>query len=246
MSLHEQQPQHTPETQDPLATMQSAQAELTRAREKVTQAEEGLDIPALESMMHEHVGECAEMIVKLLSEKQEEWNNLWFNEQPPAMRKVLEPLLISIHPELTEALLDILGKEIPNNFLSSCILAQIVSIATERHRHTQETEHAESGSMADLQIEDLEITMQGEGRDYAGFYMSGGTLIVEGGAGKWAGDSMSGGKLDLHGAVESFDSSAFSPTNKGTITWKGVTLWKDGNPTPEYGDMMANGKIPIK
>ena len=56
---------------------------------------------------------------------------------------------------------------------------------------------------------------------------------------------MSGGTLDLRGEVKGFHHSTFSTTNKGTVIWKGVTLWKDGEPTPEYTEMKAKREIPI-
>jgi hypothetical protein len=39
---------------------------------------------------------------------------------------------------------------------------------------------------------------------------------------------MSGGILRIDGDVASFSKKAFTPKNKGTIIWKGETIWENG------------------
>jgi hypothetical protein len=61
-----------------------------------------------------------------------------------------------------------------------------------------------------------------------GRLMSGGEIHVEGNARARTGAHMYGGTLRIDGDVNHFDPSAFTPNNKGTIIWKGETIWEDG------------------
>jgi formylmethanofuran dehydrogenase subunit C len=73
-----------------------------------------------------------------------------------------------------------------------------------------------------------EIHVKGNTGIFTGESMSDGEIHVEGNAGHLAGESMSGGTLRIDGEVSSFDKTAFTPDNKGTIIWKGETIWKNG------------------
>jgi len=58
---------------------------------------------------------------------------------------------------------------------------------------------------------------------------------------------MKGGELDIKGKVESFErSSTFSPNNQGTIIWKGIKIWENGNWTKEGKEMWERGEIPVE
>jgi glutamate synthase domain-containing protein 3 len=87
------------------------------------------------------------------------------------------------------------------------------------------------GDAGDLTGEHMsggEILVTGDAGDVVGHSMSGGKIHVKGGAGMWAGGFMSDGILRIDGDVVSFAENAFSPDNKGTIIWKGETIWENG------------------
>jgi len=89
-----------------------------------------------------------------------------------------------------------------------------------------------------------EIYITGNVKNEAGYSMSGGEMYVKGNAGRWTGDQMSGGILRVDGDVSSFDKSAFSPDNKGTIIWKGETIWENGKKEePGWTNLKVEEKI---
>ena len=73
-----------------------------------------------------------------------------------------------------------------------------------------------------------EIQVKGNAECRTGYSMSGGEIHVEGNAGRFTAESMSNGTLRIDGDVASFDENAFTPKNKGTIIWKGETIWENG------------------
>jgi formylmethanofuran dehydrogenase subunit C len=73
-----------------------------------------------------------------------------------------------------------------------------------------------------------EIHVEGNAGEFVGVRMSGGEIHVEGNAGNLIGKSMLGGTLRIDGDVVCFGYNTFIPENKGTIIWKGQTIWKDG------------------
>jgi len=75
--------------------------------------------------------------------------------------------------------------------------------------------------------------------------MEGGEIIVKGNCGSWTGDKMKGGVLILEGEVKSFAESAFFYDNKGTIIWKNIKIWENGDWTKEGREMREKDKIPI-
>ena len=88
------------------------------------------------------------------------------------------------------------------------------------------------------------IRVEGDAGIWAGIRMSGGEIHVEGKAGGWTGDSMLGGLLRIDGNVASFDESAFYTKNKGTIIWKGETIWKKGKKVePGWTNLKVGEKI---
>jgi len=70
-------------------------------------------------------------------------------------------------------------------------------------------------------------------------------LSVEGNCGSWTGYAMKGGELNIKGGVESFDKSAFSSNNQGTIIWKRTKIWENGDWTKEGKEMKEKGEIPV-
>ena len=78
-----------------------------------------------------------------------------------------------------------------------------------------------------------EIIVKGNCGWCTGEDMKDGKIIVEGNCGSYTGGKMKGGELNLKGKVESFDESAFSPSNKGTIILKNVKIWENGHWTKE-------------
>jgi len=74
--------------------------------------------------------------------------------------------------------------------------------------------------------------------------MSGGEIHVKGEAGDNTGHSMFSGTLRIDGNVASFHESAFTPDNKGTIIWKGETIWKKGKKVePGWTNLNVRVKI---
>jgi hypothetical protein len=89
-----------------------------------------------------------------------------------------------------------------------------------------------------------EIYVEGNAGNMVGRFMSGGEIHVEGNAGEWTGDSMSNGTLRVDGDVASFDDIAFTPKNKGTIIWKGETIWENGTKIePGWTNLNVKEKI---
>ena len=91
-----------------------------------------------------------------------------------------------------------------------------------------------------------EMIVKGNCGELIGIGMQGGKVTVEGNCGGRAGSDMRGGKLDIKGEVKSFDKSAFSPNNKGTIIWKNTKIWENGDWTKEGREMWERGEIPVK
>jgi formylmethanofuran dehydrogenase subunit C len=73
-----------------------------------------------------------------------------------------------------------------------------------------------------------EIHVEGNAGDWTGNSMYGGEIHVKGNTGTRTGFCMSNGTLRIDGDVASFVKAAFISNNKGTIIWKGQTIWKDG------------------
>jgi len=89
-----------------------------------------------------------------------------------------------------------------------------------------------------------EIHVEGSAGDWTGDYMSGGEIYVDGDAGEGTGYSMSNGTLRVDGDVASFAETAFSQDNKGTIIWKGETIWENGTKIePGWTNLNVKEKI---
>jgi len=108
-----------------------------------------------------------------------------------------------------------------------------------------------------------EIYVEGDVEYRTGEYMSGGKIYVKGSAGKYTGNNMLGGKihvesdagvetgynmfggtLRIDGDVASFADNAFSYKNKGTIIWKGQTIWENGQQVePGWTNLNVKEKI---
>jgi len=89
-----------------------------------------------------------------------------------------------------------------------------------------------------------EIYVEGFAGIETGHAMSGGEVYIKSGAGGWAGESMSGGTLRIDGDVTSFDKTAFTSNNKGTIIWKGETIWENGKKVePGWTNLNVKEKI---
>jgi len=95
-------------------------------------------------------------------------------------------------------------------------------------------------------IEGGGIIVKGNCESWTGSKMQGGKIIVEGNCGRWAGSDMKSGELNIKGEVKSFDKSAFSPSNKGTIILKRTKIWENGNWTKEGKEMWERGEIPVE
>jgi len=91
-----------------------------------------------------------------------------------------------------------------------------------------------------------EIIVEGNCGNWIGEYMQGGKIIVERNCRRWTGKNMQGGELNIKGEVKSFDKSAFSSNNKGTIIWKNTKTWENGNWTKEGKEMWERGEIPVE
>ena len=89
-----------------------------------------------------------------------------------------------------------------------------------------------------------EIHIKGSVGDMTGDHMSCGEIHVKKDAKRWTGDSMSGGILRIDGDVSSFDKTAFTPGNKGTIIWKEETIWENGQKVePGWTNLKVEEKI---
>jgi hypothetical protein len=86
----------------------------------------------------------------------------------------------------------------------------------------------DAGGGTGYQMSGGEIYVEGNATGATGHSMSGGEIHVKGDAGKWTGYDMTGGTLRIDGNIKSFDRRTFIPQNKGTIIWKGETIWHNG------------------
>ena len=93
--------------------------------------------------------------------------------------------------------------------------------------------------------EKLHLIIEGDCEHGTGEKMQGGKIIVEGNCGNWIGEHMQSGELNIKGEVKFFARFAFSPNNRGTIIWKGIEIWRDGNWTKEGKEMWEKGEIPV-
>jgi len=101
------------------------------------------------------------------------------------------------------------------------------------------------GDLVGLGMLNGKIIVEKNCGDYTGLRMKGGELTVEGDCGQSIGKEMQEGILNLKGEVGFFE-SAFSPSNKGTIIWKGIKIWENGDWTKEGKEMWERGEIPVK
>jgi len=90
------------------------------------------------------------------------------------------------------------------------------------------------------------IIIEGNCEYFTGIDMQGGKIIVTGNCGHEIGRGMKGGELNIKGEVKSFDKSAFSPNNQGTIILGRTKIWENGNWTKEGREMWEKGEIPVK
>ena len=89
-----------------------------------------------------------------------------------------------------------------------------------------------------------EIYVEGDAKFLIGNFMSGGEIHVEGNAEDWTGHFMSGGILRIDGDVASFDETAFTRDNRGTIIWKGQIIWENGQKSePGWTNLKVEKKI---
>jgi len=101
-----------------------------------------------------------------------------------------------------------------------------------------------AGSGAGYCVSGGKICIEGSAGDGTGNSMSGGEIHVKDNAGKETGCFMSGGILRIDGDVVSFGKTAFTPANKGTIIWKGETIWKNGQKEkPGWTNLNVEKKI---
>jgi len=101
-----------------------------------------------------------------------------------------------------------------------------------------------TGDQAGDNMSGGKIHVKGDAEDWVCNQMTGGEIHVNGNVGGWTGCFMTGGTLRIDGEVASFDESAFIPENKGTIIWKGETIWKDGQPRePGWTNLKVEEKI---
>jgi len=80
--------------------------------------------------------------------------------------------------------------------------------------------------------------------DNTGYCMSGGEIHVKKDAKRWTGSFMTDGTLRIDGDVASFAENTFISNNKGTIIWKGETIWENGQKVePGWTNLDVKGKI---
>jgi len=92
-----------------------------------------------------------------------------------------------------------------------------------------------------------EINVEENCRDWAGNRMRGGRIIIGGDCGDYTGGKMEDGELNIKGEVRTFDKSAFSSKNQGTIIVRGsIEIWKNGNWTKEGREMLKKKEFLIQ
>ena len=102
------------------------------------------------------------------------------------------------------------------------------------------------GSHTGLGMQDGKIIVEKNCGKYTGERMQGGEIVVEGNCDDCTGDDMQGGELNIKREVKSFFRSAFYSYNHGTIIWKGIKIWENGNWTKEGKEMWEKGEIPVE
>ena len=89
------------------------------------------------------------------------------------------------------------------------------------------------------------IVVEGNCKDHTGEGMKNGEIIVEKECGYYTGSRMKGGTLILKGEVKSFKGVSF-PSNQGTVIWKEIKIWENGDWTKEGKEMVEKGEILYK
>jgi len=92
----------------------------------------------------------------------------------------------------------------------------------------------------------LHLIIEGNCGLEIGGEMRDGEITIEGNCKDWTGLDMKGGELNVKGEVKSFDKSAFSSNNQGTIIWKRTKIWENGDWTKEGKEMKERGEIPVE
>ena len=101
------------------------------------------------------------------------------------------------------------------------------------------------GDLTGTNMRDGRIIVKGDCGHSTGSWMRGGKIIVEGNCGEETGRDMESGELDIKGNVKSFAEFAFSGHNQGTIIWKGIKIWENGDWTKRARGYWEAGDIPI-
>jgi len=96
-----------------------------------------------------------------------------------------------------------------------------------------------------IKMQGGKIIVKGNCRNSTGYEMEKGEIIVEGNCRNGTGWQMEGGELNIKGEVKSFDESAFSSNNRGTIIWR-KKIWENGDWTKEGKEMWEKGEIPVR
>ena len=102
------------------------------------------------------------------------------------------------------------------------------------------------GNFTGQKMQGGEIIIERNCEDWTGDEMRDGSIIIKGNCGDYTGVHMQGGELNIKGEVVSFDKSAFSSNNQGTIIWKRTKIWEKGNWTKQGMKMRVRGEIPMR
>ena len=102
------------------------------------------------------------------------------------------------------------------------------------------------GDRIGYEMEGGKIVIKGNCGESAGARMQGGKIIIKRNCGVSAGEYMQDGELNIKGEVKSLGKFGLFYPNDGTIVWKKIKIWENGDWTEEGKEMWERGEIPIE
>jgi len=239
---------------------------LDKAEKMVKEVEERWKEKIEEEKLSEKL---SEKIEEVYDEKKQELvrKNVFEDDIYSSIQKEILPKIPKIPPSLLEKILQKLTRRKKNYFYVryfTILLCALINRTIEEYIEFQKKKGKELKEIKPLEVhlnlldgeqlftpgyknpEKSHVLIRGDVNWCAGARMTGGKVVIEGNTNSQTGQYMTGGILEIKGEVKSFDKSAFSPNNKGTIIWKGIEIWRNGGWTKEGKEMWERGEIPVE
>ena len=160
-------------------------------------------------------------------------------------KKDIKPIEVHLKAKEVPIILDELGFQNPKK-LYLIIEGNCRHATGEKMQGGKIVVKGDCGCWIGASMQGGKMVVKGDCDAKTGLIMQGGKMIIEGDCGDWIGLDMQDGELIIKGEVVSFDRSAFSSNNQGTIIWKNTKIWENGNWTKEGKEMWEKGEIPVR